>query len=333
MTRRIKISIQASHEQYHPSDLLEDVLYMEKKGIKRCWTSDHYMPWWNSGASGGAAWPWMGAALAKTCDLVLGTGVTAPILRYHPAIVAQVFATLASMFPNRVILGLGRGEAMNEVTSGNVWPTNTERFAMLREAIKLIKKLWKEKWVTFTGEYYWVKDSRLYTKPDEPIPIYIAAAGKQSAELAGEEGNGLITTESNIDKIRNNLIPAFEKGERKREQDQKATINKEIVLFIPASYDEDEEKSLQSIRFWRGSMIKAFFETDIHDPRKIEENGLIIEDDSLKKHLFLISSAEEAIRKISAFADAGITEIVLTNSSPNKQKLIDLLTDRIIPSL
>ena len=141
--RKMRISIQASHEQFHPSDLLEDVLYMEKKGIKRCWTSDHYMPWWNSGASGGAAWPWMGAALAKTHDLVLGTGVTAPILRYHPAIVAQVFATLASMFPNRVILGLGRGEAMNEVTSGNVWPNNSERFAMLREAIKLIKNFGK----------------------------------------------------------------------------------------------------------------------------------------------------------------------------------------------
>ena len=332
MTRKMKISIQASHEQFHPSDLLEDVLYMEKKGIKRCWTSDHYMPWWNSGASGGAAWPWMGAALAKTHDLVLGTGVTAPILRYHPAIVAQVFATLASMFPNRVILGLGRGEALNEVTSGNVWPNNSERFAMLREAIKLIKKLWKEEWVTFRGEYYWVKDSRLYTKPSEHIPIYIAAAGKQSAQLAGEEGDGLITTESNIEKIRNNRIPAFEKGERKREQDHNS-INKERVLFIPASFDEDEEKSLQSIRFWRGSMIKAFFETDIHDPRKIEENGMIIEDDSLKKNLFLINSAEEAIKKISAYTDAGITEIALTNSSPNKQKLIDLLVNKIIPNL
>ena len=110
-------------------------------------------------------------------------------------------------------------------------------------------------------------------------------------------------------------------------------MNKERVLFIPASFDEDEEKSLQSIRFWRGSMIKAFFETDIHDPRKIEENGMIIEDDSLKKHLFLINSAEEAIKKISAYTDAGITEIALTNSSPNKQKLIDLLVDKIIPNL
>lgn len=124
------------------------------------------MPWWHSGASGGAAWPWMGAALAKTTNITVGTGVTAPILRYHPAIVAQTFATLANMFPNRVILGLGRGEALNEVTTGNNWPSNSERFLRLKESIKLIKKLWTGDWVNFKGDYYWVKVSRLYTRPD-----------------------------------------------------------------------------------------------------------------------------------------------------------------------
>ena len=113
---------------------------MEENGIERCWTSDHFMPWWHSGAAGGAAWPWLGAALARTEKLVMGTGVTAPILRYHPAIVAQVFATLGYMFPNRVFLGVGKGEALNEVTSGNHWPSSRERFQRLKEAIHLIKK-------------------------------------------------------------------------------------------------------------------------------------------------------------------------------------------------
>jgi coenzyme F420-dependent glucose-6-phosphate dehydrogenase len=99
------------------------------------------MPWWDSGASGGAAWPWLGAALARTRNIVIGTGVTAPILRYHPAIVAQVFATLEYMFPGRVFLGIGRGEALNEVTSGHSWPSNTEKFERLKEAIYLIRKL------------------------------------------------------------------------------------------------------------------------------------------------------------------------------------------------
>jgi coenzyme F420-dependent glucose-6-phosphate dehydrogenase len=108
------------------------------------------------GASGGAAWPWLGAALAKTTKIVIGTGVTAPIIRYHPAIVAQVFATLGYMFPNRIFLGIGRGEALNEVTSGHRWPSNIEKFRRLKEAIHLIKKLWIEDWVDFRGDYYWV---------------------------------------------------------------------------------------------------------------------------------------------------------------------------------
>jgi coenzyme F420-dependent glucose-6-phosphate dehydrogenase len=150
----VKISIQAAHEQVNPRDLLNDVISMDQNGIERCWTSDHYMPWWDTGASGGAAWSWLGAALAKTTNIAIGTGVTAPILRYHPAIVAQVFATLGFVFPNRVFLGIGRGEALNEVTSGQHWPSNAERFARLKESIQLIKKLWTEEWVDFKGIYY-----------------------------------------------------------------------------------------------------------------------------------------------------------------------------------
>jgi alkanesulfonate monooxygenase SsuD/methylene tetrahydromethanopterin reductase-like flavin-dependent oxidoreductase (luciferase family) len=134
-----KFSIQAAHEQVNPLELLDDVIVMEKNGIGRCWTSDHYMPWWDSGASGGAAWPWLGAALARTNSIVIGTGVTPPILRYNPAIVAQVFATLGFMFPGRVFLTVGRGEALNEVPSGNRWPPSHERLERLKEAIQIIK--------------------------------------------------------------------------------------------------------------------------------------------------------------------------------------------------
>jgi coenzyme F420-dependent glucose-6-phosphate dehydrogenase len=111
------------------------------------------MPWWHTGAAGGAAWPWLGAALAKTDRIVVGTGVTAPILRYNPAVVAPVSATLGYMFPGRIFLGLGRGESLNEVPAGTSWPSNQERFERLKEAIKLIKLLWMEDWVTFRGKY------------------------------------------------------------------------------------------------------------------------------------------------------------------------------------
>lgn len=320
---KIKLSIQAAHEQINPADLLDDVVYLDNNRIKRCWTSDHYMPWWNTGASGGAAWPWMGAALAKTKDLVIGTGVTAPILRYHPAIVAQVFATLAFMFPNRVFLGIGRGEALNEVPSGNHWPTNKEKYSRLREAIMLIKKLWTGEWVNFSGEFYSVKDSKLYTTPQHPIPMYIAALGKQSSRLAGEEGDGFVTNELDITKIKEVLFPALKKGTSISEKNYDQF---EKILFFPASYDEDKQKAIESIRFWRGSMIKAFFDVDVHDPRKIEENGQVIDDDSLQKKLFVISNEEEGLKKLEPYFELGFTEIVFTNSSPDRRKFIDIVT-------
>ena len=323
-----KISIQAAHEQVNPNDLLKDVITMDENGIQRCWTSDHYMPWWDSGASGGAAWPWIGAALARTRNIVVGTGVTAPILRYHPAIVAQVFATLEYMFPNRVFLGIGRGEALNEVTSGHSWPSNSEKFERLKEAIYIIRKLWTGNWVDFKGNYYWVRDSKLYTKPSNHIPLYLAGIGKQSARLAGEEADGFVTNELDVEVIRDKLFPALKKGAMSSGKDFDSL---EKILFLPASYHVDKQKALESIRFWRGAMIKAFFDVDVHDPRKIQENGQIIGDDTLEKKLLVISTAEEGIQKLKKYIELGFTEIVLTNSSPNRDELVKLISENISP--
>ena len=286
------------------------------------------MPWWDSGASGEAAWPWLGTALARTRNIVIGTGVTAPILRYHPAIVAQVFATLEYMFPGRVFLGVGRGEALNEVTSGHSWPSNAEKFERLKEAIYLIRKLWTGDWVDFKGNYYWVRDSKLYTKPSNHIPLYLAGIGKQSARLAGEESDRFVTNELDIGVIRDKLFSALKEGATISGKDYSSL---EKILFLPASYHEDKQKALESIRFWRGSMIKAFFDVDVHDPRKIQENGQIIGDDTLEKMFLVISTAEEGIEKLKKYIELGFTEIVLTNSSPNRNELVKLISEKISP--
>jgi coenzyme F420-dependent glucose-6-phosphate dehydrogenase len=325
----VSFGIQAPHEQINPTDLLNDVTMMDRYGIKTCWSSDHYMPWWHTGASCGAAWPWLGAALAKTDKIIVGTGVTAPILRYNPAIVAQVFATLGYMFPGRVFLGLGRGESLNEVPAGTSWPSNQERFERLKEAIKLIKLLWIEDWVTFEGKYYQVKDSNLYTKPLQPIPIYLAALGPQSARLAGQEAEGFVTNELDPKLIESKLLPAFRDGARKAGRDPK-TLDK--VLFIPASYDPDKQKALESIGFWRGAMVKAFFEVNFPDPRKIEESAQVVGMDTIEKMALVVSSSEEAIKKLDKYIQLGFTEIVLTNSSPNRENLLKLLSQEIAPA-
>ncbi|HZD35290.1 MAG TPA: LLM class flavin-dependent oxidoreductase, partial [Nitrososphaeraceae archaeon] len=225
-------------------------------------------------------------------------------------------------------LGIGRGEALNEVTSGHSWPSNAEKFERLEEAIYLIKKLWTGDWVNFKGKYYWVKDSKLYTRSQNNIPIYLAGIGKQTAQLAGEETDGFVTNELEVEVIRDKLFPALKKGATISGKDYDSL---EKILFLPASYHEDKQKALESIRFWRGSMIKAFFDVDVHDPRKIQENGQIIGDDTLEKMFLVISTAEEGIKKLNKYIDLGFTEIVLTNSSPDRNELVKIISEKISP--
>lgn len=259
----------------------------------------------------------------------MGTGVTAPILRYNPAVVAQVFATLGYMFPGRVFLGLGRGESLNEVPAGTSWPSNKERFERLEEAIKLIKLLWMEDWVTFQGKYYQVKDSNLYTKPLQPIPIFVAGIGPQSARLAGQEADGFVTNEVNPELIESKLLPAFRDGARKAGRNPEAL---DKILFLPASYDPDKQKALESIAYWRGAMVKAFFEVNFPDPRKIEESAQVVGMDTMEKMTLVVSSAEEAMKKLDKYVRLGFTEIVLINSSPNREIFIKLLSQEIAPA-
>ena len=145
--------------------------------------------------------------------------------------------------------------------------------------------------------------------------------------LAGEDGDGFVTNELNVDAISNNLFPALKEGSKRSGKDYDSL---EKTLFIPASYDpDDKQKAIESIRFWRGAMIKAFFDVDVHDPKKIEENGRVIGDDTLANMLLVISNVEDAIKKLRKYVKLGFTEIVLTNSSPDRDKLVKLVADEI----
>jgi coenzyme F420-dependent glucose-6-phosphate dehydrogenase len=159
--------------------------------------------------------------------------------------------------------------------------------------------------------------------------LYIAGLGKQSAMLAGEYADGFVTNELNVDLISGNLFPALKEGAKRAGKDYESL---EKILFIPASYDpNDKQNAIESIRFWRGSMIKAFFDVDVHDPRKIEENGQVIGDHMLEDMLLVITNSEDAIKKLQKYVKLGFTEIVLTNSSPNRDNLVKLVADEIAP--
>ena len=184
----LKIGYKASAEQFTPSELLEFSCLAEQVGFDSVFVSDHFQPWRHTGGHAPYSFAWMGAVGARTSQIKIGTSVVTPTFRYHPSVVAQAMGTLGAMFPDRMILGVGTGESLNEVPAiGIKWPGFKERFGRLKESIVLMNRLWREERVTFEGQYYRTENATIYDKPDNPVPIYIAAAGPDRCE-AGRRG-------------------------------------------------------------------------------------------------------------------------------------------------
>ena len=216
----MRYGYKASAEQFPPRRLLDLAVAAERAGFESVWTSDHFQPWRHTDGHAPNALVWLGAAAQATERVTLGTSVLTPSFRYNPAVVAQAFATLGCLAPGRVILGVGTGESMNEIPVGIEWPEQSERFARLKESVTLIQQLFREDFVTFEGEYYRTHNATIYDRPDEPVPIYIAASGPAAARLAGRIGDGLICTSGKgAELYTETLLPAVEEGAAKAGRD------------------------------------------------------------------------------------------------------------------
>src|SRR4029078_4972498 len=172
----LRLGYKASAEQFGPVELADFAVDAEQAGFDSVFISDHLQPWRHDGGHAPAALPWLGAVGARTERVLLGTSVLTPTFRYHPAVIAQAFATMGVMYPGRVILGVGSGESLNEVPLGLEWPDGKERFARLKEAVTLIRELWTGERVSFEGTYYRTDKATIYDRPDVPVPIYIGAS-------------------------------------------------------------------------------------------------------------------------------------------------------------
>ena len=191
----LKIGYKASAEQFGPRRLVELGVLAEQHGFDTVTVSDHYQPWRHEGGHAPFSLAWMSAVGERTERVLLGTSVLTPTFRYHPAVIAQAFATMGCLFPGRVMLGIGTGEAMNEVAvTGIEWPEYKERFARMRESVRLMRALWSDERVTFEGDYYKTDQATVYDRPETPVPIYVAAGGPQVARYAGRAGDGFICT-------------------------------------------------------------------------------------------------------------------------------------------
>src|SRR3984957_13970150 len=265
----LKIGYKASAEQFGPNELLEFSCLAEQVGFDSVFVSDHFQPWRRIGGHAPFSFAWLGALGARTSRVVIGTSVMTPTFRYHPSVVAQAFGTLGVMFPGRVILGVGTGESLNEVPStGMEWPAFKERFARLREALTLIRKLWTEERVTFNGEYYKTRGATIYDKPEKPVPIYISAGGGVVAKYAGRAGDGFICTSGKGQELyTDTLVPNLEAG---LEASGRAKDSIDRMIEVKVSFDTDRQRAIEDTRHWAALALSAEEKMAVEDPIEME---------------------------------------------------------------
>ncbi len=331
----------ASQEQYSMQDLLKFVVEAERAGFKTCLTSDHFHPWWHDNGYGNFTWVWIAAAAERTKNMQFITGVTAAVYRYNPAIIAQAFASLDVLYPSRIGLGIGTGEAMNEVPLGFEWPSSDIRLARTTEAIQIIKNLWdagkREKrggsnnddgFVDFSGQYFKVRDAKLYTPPfSERIPLYMAAVGEQAIKTAAKYADGLITL-AKPEKSKE-IFDIFDKAATEEGRDP---MFLEKIAKPKISYSEDYDKALKSTEFWRASLLQDVFNLDISDPRELEQKAKDeVLDEKLKESTLIITSIEDCIKPLEEYFNAGYTRIYPHSTSPDEIEFIHDFSAKVLP--
>lgn len=326
----LRIGYTVAHEQFQPTRLLEFAVATENAGFDSIWSSDHFHPWFHTNAAGGFAWVWTAAAAERTKRVQYGTGVTCPLFRYNPAIVAQAFATLGYMYPGRIFLGIGTGEAMNEVPLGYPWPEFKERISRLEEAIKIMRLLWTQDWVTFKGQYYNLKKANLYTRPDRPVPLYVAASGAKVAKIASKYGDGFLTLPFPESHYRDVLFPALEAGAKSVGRDP-SHIDRAIEVYV--SYGDDYDEALASVRCWAGTLLPFIFKYPIADPREIEEYGRLVGERPLTEVWLIGTKPEDHIKWVEKYIKIGFRNIHITSSSPNDLRTIEMYGKEVLPYL
>jgi len=316
-------------EEFPADRLVSWALEAERRGFDSIWATDHFHPWVDKGGHGCQAWVVLSAIGALTKGVALGTAVTCPTLRYNPAVLAQAFATLESLCPGRVFLGVGTGEALNEVPVGCRWPMFTERLEMLEEAINVIRMLWRGGFNTYRGKYYTLNRAKIYEKPSRPIPIYIATTGPRVAELAGRYADSFMTLPMPRERYTDVLFPALEKGARKAGRDP-SKIEKSILIHV--SYNEDYEKALDALMFWRPTLLPVFFDLGAYDPRYIEAHGELVGREALPKYFMVATSADEAIEYLEGFVKLGFQHFGLSPSG-DVTEFLRVFGERVFPYL
>jgi len=328
----LKLGYKASAEQFAPSKLLDFSCKAEAAGFDSVFVSDHFQPWKHIDGHAPFSLAWLGALGARTSRIVMGTSVLTPTFRYHPSIVAQAFGTLGAMFPRRVILGIGTGESLNEVPStGAPWPEFKERFARLRESVTLIRTLWREERVSFEGEYYKTEKATIYDRPDDEVPIYVAAAGALVARYAGRSGDGFICTSGKKRELyTDTLMPKVAEGIAAG--GPKANPY-DYMIEVKVSFDTDRQRALEDTRHWAALALTPEEKMSVEDPVEMQRLADALPLERAASRWIVSNDPEEQVEKIKFYVDMGFRHLVFHAPGPDQERFLTLYGEKVLPLL
>lgn len=314
----VELGYALSSEEHTPNDLVKHAKRAEEAGFTYALISDHYHPWVDAQGHAPFVWSVIGGISQATSSLRLGTGVTCPTMRIHPAIVAQAAATSAMMMPGRFFLGVGTGEALNEHVIGERWPSADERRDMLEEAIDLMRTLWKGGFQSYKGLYFQAEDARLYTAPEEPVQVMVAAAGPKAAELAGRAGDGLICTSPDAE-----LIKAFDAagGAGKPRYGQ----------FTCCWATSEHDAARTALRVWPNGAIPGELGQELPLPRHFEQAAQLVDEQAIARSVVLGPDPQRYLDKLQEWTDAGVDHVYIHQIGPDQEGFLAFAERELIP--
>ena len=307
-----------SSEEHRPLDLVRNAALAEEAGFTFALVSDHFHPWIDRQGESAFVWSVLGGIALATERLVVGTGVTCPTIRIHPAIVAQAAATAASMLPGRFFLGVGTGENLNEHVLGQRWPSTEIRREMLEEAVEVMRDLWRGELTSHRGRHYTVENARIYTLPEETIEVMVAAGGPEAAELAGRIGDGLVGTSPE-----GGLLAAFDEagGGGKPRYGQ--------VTVCWASREADARRT--ALEWWPNAALQGPLAQELPLPSHFEAASGMVGEDDVAEAIVCGPDPEAHIAKIDEYRNAGYTHVYLHQVGPDQEGFLRFCTSEILP--
>jgi G6PDH family F420-dependent oxidoreductase len=312
-----EIGYALSSEEHGPADLVRYAALAEERGFGYALVSDHFHPWTDRQGQSAFVWAVVGAIAQATTRLRLGTGVTCPTMRTHPAIIAHAAATAAALMPDRFFLGLGTGENLNEHVLGDAWPEGEVRLEMLTEAVEVIRLLWEGGYQSHRGRHYTVEQARLYTLPEEPPPIVIAADKPEAAKLAATAGDGLVGTSPD--------------GEVLAEFEQAGGGGKPRYGQVTVCWAADEASARKTaLEWWPNAALQGELSQELALPRHFEQAAALVSEEDVAETVVCGPDPEAHRAAIQEYADAGYDHVYVHQVGPDQEGFLDFYASEIL---